>query len=125
MPELENSEFDKMVDNQTDSCSSKELNKDKAVESTGRTEFYAKQDLNTYDLEKHYKRVHCTFRHNIFLGAVILVSFIFTVIVLIYFWHLLTPWRWLEPKELDNIKHLAMSICVGVAANFVSGYFRH
>lgn len=125
MPELENSEFDKMVDNQTDSCSPKESNKDKAVESTGRTEFYAKQDLNTYDLEKHYKRVHCTFRHNIFLGAVILVSFIFTVIVLIYFWHLLTPWRWLEPKELDNIKHLAMSICVGVAANFVSGYFKH
>lgn len=125
MPELENSEFDKMVDNQTDSCSPKESNMEKAVESTGRIELYAKQDLNTYDLEKHYKRVHCKLRHNIFFWAVIIVSIIFTVIVLIYFWHLLTPWRWLMPEELENIKHLAMSICVGVAANFVSGYFKH
>lgn len=105
MQELKNTDFDQMDVAESDS---------KTV-----------QDLNLNDLEKHYKRVHCTLRHRIFVGAVLVVSIVFIVIFLVYFWHLLTPWRWLTESELEHIKNLALSIVVGVTANFASGYFKH
>ena len=66
-------------------------------------------------------------RHWVSKWLVRIVSVVFATIFIVYFMHLVLPAhrRWLEPEELEQIKSLALSIAVGVTANFASGYFKH
>lgn len=78
-------------------------------------------------LEDNLRRDGRRLRHSVYKWAIRIVSGVFSIIFVIYFLHLVLPqsWRWLEPEELEQIKNLALSIAVGVTANFASGYFKH
>ena len=78
-------------------------------------------------LDELLKRDSRRQRHWVYKWSVRIVSVVFAAIFIVYFMHLVLPadGRWLVPEELEQIKSLALSIAVGVTANFASGYFKH
>lgn len=59
------------------------------------------------------------------VGFLLIVSASTVLVTLCYLWHLAAPeaWRWLTPKNVADIKDLALAIIVGLSMTVLTTYF--
>ncbi len=89
------------------------------------TESCSEKDCELIDLERKARKASFRHREWIKTVAVISAAVICFSITLVYSLHLIIPAdkRWLTAEDLEQIRHLAISVAVGVGASLANSYF--